>query len=75
MKFDIGDEVVAIDESHSWGAVSMGDVGVITGYDMSDNTYCVDFPAQGRWTAKEAVLKLHKPKMPVVKLDDDLFTL
>jgi hypothetical protein len=56
-KFKVGDRVVAIAESHGWGGVKKGDIGVVKSLD-SDGGYYVDFLYQKSWHGKESCFQL-----------------
>jgi hypothetical protein len=51
-KFKVGDSVVAVNESHGWGEVKKGDIGVVKTLE-SDGRYYVDFPNQKNWIGTE----------------------
>ena len=53
----MGDRVVAIAESHGWGGVKKGDIGVVKSLD-SDGGYYVDFLYQKSWHGKESCFQL-----------------
>jgi hypothetical protein len=57
LKFKVGDRVVAIAESHGWGGVKKGDIGVVKSLD-SDGGYYVDFLYQKSWHGKESCFQL-----------------
>lgn len=57
-KFKVGDKVRAIGESHGWGCVNRGDVGVVKKISQLSNECLVDFPMQSPWTASFDVLEL-----------------
>lgn len=57
-KFKVGDKVEAVDQSHGWGGVEKGEIGVITEVDVNPNTnYTVNFSEHLSWKADEKVLK------------------
>jgi hypothetical protein len=56
-KFKIGDKVRVLSQSHGWGAVKAGDIGVIEKiYD--DGDLSVDFPTHYSWTGKPKCFEL-----------------
>lgn len=54
--FKVGDKVKAVKETHCWGEVKPGDIGVIT--KVLDGLYVADFPAQKGWRGKEECFEL-----------------
>lgn len=63
MPFKIGDEVKTVSAHFGWGAISQGDVGIVSNiggvYDPYD--YMVSFRDRGFWSALERDLVLTKP--------------
>jgi hypothetical protein len=57
-KFKVGDRVVAIAESHGWGDVDYGDIGVVKSL-CENGDYYVDFPNQEDWRCTEECLELN----------------
>jgi hypothetical protein len=57
-KFKVGDSVVVLDESHGWGDVKKGFVGVVKSL-CEDGDYYVDFPNQKYWRCTEECLELN----------------
>jgi hypothetical protein len=56
-KFKVGDRVVAIVQSHGWGDVNYGDIGVVKSL-CENGDYYVDFPNQEDWRGKEKCFQL-----------------
>lgn len=56
-KLKVGDEVIAVDQSHEWGSVKAGDEGVII-EDLRDGTYRAKFPSHQSWRGKARCFKL-----------------
>ena len=54
--FKVGDKVKAVKETHDWGKVRPGDIGVIT--KVLNGLYVADFPAQKGWIGKEECFEL-----------------
>ena len=54
--FKVGDKVKVVKETHDWGEVKPGDIGVIT--KVLDGLYFADFPAQKSWHGKEECFEL-----------------
>jgi hypothetical protein len=54
--FKVGDKVIVVKETHGWGKIGPGDIGVIT--KVLDGLYFADFPAQKSWLGKEECFEL-----------------
>jgi hypothetical protein len=57
-KFKVGDSVVALYESHGWGDVRKGFIGVVKSL-CENGDYYVDFPNQEDWRCREECLELN----------------
>ena len=51
--FQIGDNVRVLKESHGWGKVKRGDVGIVACYDSGAGIYSVDFAQHRQWKGTE----------------------
>lgn len=58
MRLQVGDVVEVVDQTHSWGRVKRGDIGVVQGIDARTGTYKVGFPSQSGWSGFENCFKL-----------------
>lgn len=55
-QFKIGDKVRVLSESHGWGDVKKGDIGVVR--EINSNSLSVDFPSQSFWIGKPECFEL-----------------
>ena len=68
LKFKVGDEVRAIDESCGWGSISKNDIGKIIKIDH--HRIIVDFPNQEDWECKEKDIELVSKDYAKLKIGD-----
>lgn len=71
-KFKVGDKVKVISETHGWGEVKVGDIGVIKRFD--GYSYIVNFPNLSGWAGgycwfcREETLELAEEFKKEIKL-------